>query len=159
MTTQIRRASSGDAPTILRFIRELAEFERAPEKVETDAATIARQLEMPSPPFLCWLAFVEEEPAGFALAFHTYSTWKGRTGMWLEDLYVSPTRRGEGLGMALLRTVAQEALAEGCGRLELTVLEWNTGAQEVYRAAGLAPLTEWRTWRAEGQAIADIANG
>lgn len=156
---RIRPASPDDASTIHRFIAELAEFEREPEAVETTPERIREQLAAQSPPFECLLAEVAGEAAGFALFFPNYSTWRGRQGIYLEDLYVSPAFRRRGVARALVRRVAEIALERGAGRLELSVLDWNHGAMDFYRSLGARPLDSWTTWRLTDGELGAIANG
>ena len=153
----IRFATPADAATILALIRALAAYEREPDAVEASEATLASQLAEPSPPFECLIAEVDGEAAGFALFFHTYSTWRGRRGLWLEDLFVRPEHRGAGIGRALLVELARLAVARGCARFEWTVLDWNELAIGFYRGLGAAPLDEWTTWRLDGAALAALA--
>jgi GNAT superfamily N-acetyltransferase len=143
----IRFAGADDATTIFEFIRRLAEYEREPDAVKVDAATLASQLGSPSPPFECLLAEEDGRALGFALFFHTYSTWRGLRGLWLEDLFVIPECRRMGVGRSLLDRVLSIARERGCGRLEWSVLDWNTPAIAFYRAFGAALLEEWRICR------------
>src|SRR4051812_10369427 len=119
----IRPATAEDAPTILRFIRALAEYERQPNAVQVDVTTLIAQLEESPPPFECLIAELGAQPVGFALFFHTYSTWRGKRGVWLEDLFVLPQFRRHGVGRALLQRVAALTLERGCARLEWSVLD------------------------------------
>lgn len=153
----IRFATPADAATILALVRELAAYEREPDAVEATEATLAAQLAEPSPPFECLIAEIDGEAAGFALFFHTYSTWRGRRGLWLEDLFVRPRHRGAGIGRALLVELARVALDRGCARFEWTVLDWNELAIGFYRSLGAAPMDEWTTWRLDGAALAALA--
>ncbi len=143
----IRFATPDDAAAILRFIRELAEYEKEPDAVEVDEATLRSQLSAARPPFECLMAEKDGDPVGFALFFPTYSTWRGKAGMWLEDLYVTPAARGQGFGAALFRRLGALATERGYGRLELTALDWNEPAIEFYRRFGAPPMAEWTTWR------------
>lgn len=158
MQLTLRRATDADAGTILGFIRALAEYEREPQAVEVDAATLAAQLREPIPPFECTLAELAGAPVGFALYFHTYSTWRGRRGLWLEDLFVLPDARRRGVGRALLAHVAALATARGCARLEWSVLDWNEPAIAFYREQGATLLVEWTTCRVSGDALARLAS-
>jgi GNAT superfamily N-acetyltransferase len=143
----IRFAGADDATAIFEFIRGLAEYEREPDAVKVDVATLASQLSSPSPPFECLLAEEDGRALGFALFFHTYSTWRGLRGLWLEDLFVIPECRRMGVGRSLLDRVLSIARERGCGRLEWSVLDWNTPAIAFYRAFGAALLEEWRICR------------
>jgi GNAT superfamily N-acetyltransferase len=150
---RIRTAREGDGETILAFVRELAEYEREPASVLATAAIYDAQLASVRPPFECLIAEEEGEPVGFALYFPTYSTWRGKPGIHLEDLWVTPPSRRRGIGRALLVRVAQIAISRGCARLEWPVLDWNTPAHAFYRALGARPLEEWTTWRLDGDAL------
>ncbi len=152
----IRLAGPEDASTILRFIRELAAYEREPDAVEVDAQTLAAQLAEPSPPFECLIA-EDDEPVGFALFFSTYSTWRGRRGLHLEDLRVTPNARRRGVGSALLRRLATIAVERGCARLEWAVLDWNELAISFYRGLGATPQDEWTTWRLTDEPLRALA--
>jgi GNAT superfamily N-acetyltransferase len=154
---QIRTATRDDAATILRFIKALAEYERMPDAVETDALTLERQLGSEHPPFECLIAYLDHQPAGFALFFHNYSTWRGRRGIWLEDLFVLPEARRNGIAKALLQRVAALAVERNCGRLEWSVLDWNAPAIDFYRTLGAQVLTEWKLCRLTGQDIETLA--
>jgi GNAT superfamily N-acetyltransferase len=144
---EIRFAGVGDAATLLRFIQALAVYERAPDAVEVDAETLAAQLGAAQPPFECLLAEQQGVAVGFALFFHSYSTWRGRRGIWLEDLFVSPEARRRGVGRALLERVMALARERGCGRLEWSVLDWNQPALDFYRSLGADVLDQWRICR------------
>lgn len=157
MTIAIRAATSGDVPTILRFIRELAAYEREPDAVEATEAMLETALFGATPAAEALIAERDGNGIGFALFFHTFSTWTGRRGVWLEDLYVTPDARGSGAGAALLKTLAQIAIDRDCPRLEWTVLDWNTPAIEFYRAKGAKPQDEWTTQRVTGDALRVLA--
>ena len=144
---EIRPATSADIPTILGFIRELAIYEREPDAVLATEADLLRDGWGPTPRFTALIAEYEGAPAGFALYFTSYSTWRGHHGIRLEDLYVTPALRGKGIGKALLRKLAQIAVEQGCPRLEWDVLEWNAPAIAVYESIGAKILTEWRIMR------------
>ncbi len=150
----IRPARPDDAPTLLALVRALAAYERAPDAVVATEADFARGLgtEMDA-------LVAEEEGAalGFALFFSTWSTWRGRPGVHLEDLFVVPEARGRGVGAALLSAVAAEAVRRGCARLEWQVLDWNEPALAFYRSLGAASLDEWVPMRVDGEALAALA--
>jgi GNAT superfamily N-acetyltransferase len=150
---QIRAATADDAACILAFIRALAEYEREPDAVQVDADTLARQLQQQPPPFECLIAELDQVPVGFALFFHTYSTWRGKRGIWLEDLFVLPDARRRGVGAALLRRVAALALERDCARFEWSVLDWNTPAIDFYRGFGAQVLQAWRICRISDAAL------
>jgi GNAT superfamily N-acetyltransferase len=153
----IRPATPADVPTLLRFIRELALYEREPHAVVATEADLLRDGFGPAPRFRALIADVDGAPAGFALFFTSYSTWRGHHGIRLEDLYVTPELRGQGIGKALLARVAQIAVAEGCPRLEWDVLDWNAPAIAVYERLGAHILTEWRIMRLSGDALTALA--
>lgn len=157
MTTIVRAAKPSDVPQILAFIRGLAEYERAPNEVEATEEGLLQDGFGPNPFYFCLIAEQDGVPAGFALFFFNYSTWKGRPGIYLEDLYVEPRFRGLGIGKALLQRVAAFAVEKGCRRLEWAVLDWNTPAIEFYRAMGAEFLDEWRMVRVTGDALPRLA--
>lgn len=154
MSLSIRFATPGDAATILGFIRKLAEYEREPGAVEVSVAQLLAQLESASPPFECLLAEFEARAAGFALFFPNYSTWRGRPGLYLEDLFVLEEYRGRGIGGALMRRLGEIVGERGWGRMEWAVLNWNTPAQSFYRDQGAHPLDQWTLWRIDAEALA-----
>ena len=153
----IRPATPADIPTILRFIRELALYEREPDAVLATEADLLRDGFGPTPRFWALIAEHEGKAAGFALYFTSYSTWRGHHGIRLEDLYVTPALRGQGIGKALLARLAQIALEQGCPRLEWDVLEWNAPAIAVYQKIGARILIEWRIMRIDGEALESLA--
>ncbi len=154
----IRHAVPADAPTILAFIRELAEYERLAHAAVATVEEIERTLFGPDPQARVHIAEWEGEPAGFALSFFSYSTFLARRGVWLEDLFVRPAFRGRGLGKALLLHLAQECRENGYGRLEWSVLKWNEPSIAFYEALGAARMEEWVTYRLGGGALSS-ANG
>jgi GNAT superfamily N-acetyltransferase len=153
----IRPATPDDVPTILRFIRELALYEREPDAVVATEADLLRDGWGPSPRFTALIADYDGAPAGFALYFTSYSTWLGHHGIRLEDLYVTPAMRGHGIGKALLARLARIALDEGCPRLEWDVLNWNEPAIAVYRRIGATIQTEWSIMRLAGEPLHVLA--
>jgi GNAT superfamily N-acetyltransferase len=155
----IRPARPADADTLFRFIRELAEYEREPDAVQTSPVALAAQLAEEPPPFECLIAERDDAPVGFALFFHNYSTWRGRRGLYLEDLYVSPSHRGRGVGKRLLVELARVATERGCARLEWSVLDWNQPAIEFYRALGATPMDEWTVFRLTDEPLDALATG
>lgn len=155
----IRKAVREDAATIFRFICDLAEFEKALDKVETSAEGIAEAMFGPDAVTGGLIAEVDGKPAGFAVYYYTFSTWQGRNGIYLEDLYVDPEHRGAGLGKALMKAVAEIAVKRGCGRMEWSVLDWNVGAIRVYDAVGGVPQSEWIRYRLEDDTLAGFAAG
>ena len=171
----LRPATPADVPVILRLIRELATYERQPEKVEATEADLLRDgfglapdgrtpLQSAQPlRFRVLIADWTEQgsatqAAGFALFFASYSTWVGHHGIRLEDIYVAPALRGKGIGKALLTRIAQIALAEGCSRLEWDVLTWNEPALAFYRSIGAATQQEWRIMRLSGDELQGLAS-
>lgn len=155
----IRPATADDAALILRFIRDLAIYEKAESSVQTDEAGIRSSLFGPDAKAQALICEVGGEAIGYAVYFYNYSTWLGRNGVYLEDLYVSPERRGSGAGKALLQHIAKQAVAEGCGRFEWSVLDWNEPAIQFYEAAGARPQSEWTVYRLEGEALRAFAQG
>jgi GNAT superfamily N-acetyltransferase len=154
---EIRSATPGDVPQILTFVRELAAYEREPDAVVATERMLSEALFGDRPWAETVVAEIDGAPVGFALFFHNFSTWTGRPGIYVEDLYVSPAARGTGVGKALLRHVASLALDRGCGRLEWAVLDWNQPAIDFYRGMGAQPMDEWTVQRVSGQALAGLA--
>lgn len=159
MPTTIRPATPADVPQILAFIRDLALYERAPKEVTATEEGLMRDGFGANPFYSCLMAEEDGAPAGFALFFFNYSTWKGRPGVYLEDLFVEPRFRGMGIGKALLKRVAAFAVERGCERLQWEVLDWNTPAIDFYRAMGAEFLDEWRNVRMSGEALLRLADG
>jgi GNAT superfamily N-acetyltransferase len=152
----IRPAVSADIPLILKFIRGLAEYEKLSHEVEATEARLRATL-FPGdgrPVAECILAFEENEPSGFALYFWSYSTFLARPGLYLEDVFVVPERRGRGIGRALFLHLARLANARGCGRMEWSVLDWNEPAIRFYESLGARRMQEWTTCRLAGEALA-----
>ncbi len=157
MTCTIRFAGAADAALILRFVRELADYERALDKVVADEALLGKALGETPPAAEALIAELDGAPVGLALFFHNFSTWTGWRGLYLEDLYVTPAARGAGVGKALLTRLAAIAVERGCARFEWQVLTWNTPAIDFYRAMGAELMEEWRTCRVSGEALAKLA--
>lgn len=159
MTIAIRKArtSIDDAELIHRFVCELAAYEREPDAVEATPESLLEQLRADRPPFECLIAEADGEPVGFALFFLSYSTWRGRPGLYVEDIYVPEARRGRGVGDALLRALGRLALDRGCARLELAVLDWNEPSIAFYEHRGATALDEWRLFRFDGEALDRLA--
>ena len=153
----VRPAAVADVPTILQLIRELAEYERAPNDVTATEKQLVDVLFGEKPSAEVRLAFAAEEPVGFAVFFHNFSTWLGRPGLYLEDLFVRPAERGKGYGRALLVDLAKIARERGCGRMEWAVLDWNEPAIEFYRKLGAKPMEEWTVFRLTSDGIAKLA--
>jgi GNAT superfamily N-acetyltransferase len=157
MATTIRTAAPADIPEILNFIRALAVYERAPEAVIATEADLLRDGFGANPFYFCLIAEHDGKPAGFAFYFFDYSTWLGRPGIYLEDLFVHPEFRGLGIGKALLKQVAAIALENNCARLKWSVLDWNTPAIDFYRAMGAEFMDEWANVRIAGEALERLA--
>lgn len=153
----IRIATPADVPLILHFIRALAAYKREPDAVSASETDLLRDGFGPNPFYSCLIAEHNACPAGFALYFFNYSTWKGRPGLYLEDLFVLPEFRGLGIGKALLRQVAAIAVEKNCPRLQWEVLDWNTPAIDFYRSMGAEFLDEWRNVRVSGDALHRLA--
>lgn len=153
----IRPATSDDAQCILDFIIELAVYEKAPQEVVTDVDGIRDSLFGPAATARALICCIDNKPIGYAVYFYSYSTWLGKNGIYLEDVYVSPAERGKGAGKAMLQRLAQIALQENCGRLEWSVLDWNTPAIEFYEALNAIPQSEWIRYRLTGDALAALA--
>jgi GNAT superfamily N-acetyltransferase len=153
----IRPATPADVPLILEFIRELADYEREPQAAVATAADLVRDGFGPEPKFRVDIAEWSGEPAGFAFYFWNYSTWQGKPGLYLEDLFVRPRYRGKGIGKALLVHLARVAVKNNCGRLVWQVLDWNTPAIEFYQSLGAETMKEWLTMRVTGEALVRLA--
>lgn len=153
----LRFAESADLPQILAFIRELAEYEQLAHEVVADEATLEAGLFGAMPGAEVLLAEVDGEAAGFALFFHNFSTFLGRRGLYLEDLFVRPAFRGRGVGRHLMASLAKIAVERGCGRFEWSVLDWNAPAIGFYRSLGAAGLDEWTVQRVDGEALGALA--
>lgn len=149
----IRPATAADAQLILRFIADLADYEKLSHEVKATQADIVRDLFGAAPKVFCEIAEWGGEPVGFALWFYTYSTFQGQHGIWLEDLYVDPALRGKGIGKALLMHLAQRCVAEDLGRFEWWVLNWNTPSIDFYKAQGGVMQDEWTKVRVDGPAL------
>ncbi|WMT89910.1 GNAT family N-acetyltransferase [Pelagibacterium sp. H642] len=157
MSLIIRRAEPGDAGLVLEFIIKLAEYEKLNDEVSATEADIEKHLFGPEPKVFCEIAEHEGKPVGFALWFYTFSTFQGRHGIWLEDLYVEPGVRGNGIGKALLRHLARRCRNEGLGRLSWWVLNWNEPAIKFYKAQGAVMHDEWTVCRVSGPELEALA--
>ncbi len=153
----IRAAKPEDSQTIMQFVHELAIYEKEPDAVKATAAHMSQALFCDAPKAFCLIAEIDGRPVGFALYFYSFSTWLGQHGIYLEDLYVNPSARGLGAGKALLKELAKIAVAENCGRVEWSVLDWNTPAIDFYKAAGALPQDEWTVYRLSGSALNHFA--
>jgi GNAT superfamily N-acetyltransferase len=158
MTLIIRPATRADLPLIAQFIRDLAEYEKLAHEVRFDEATLAGHLFGSRPMAEVVIGEVGGEPQGFALFFHNFSTFEGRPGLYLEDLFVRPAARGSGLGRALLAHLAALAVERGCARLEWSVLDWNAPAIGFYEKLGARAMSDWTIMRVDGEALADLGN-
>ncbi len=154
---QIRMATEEDVSSILAFIKALAAYEKRSHQVIADEASLRDTLFGKYAYAETLIAELNGEPAGFALFFHTYSTFLARPGIYLEDLFVKPELRGRGIGRALLARLAQLSEERGCGRLEWSVLNWNQPAIDFYRSLGAEPLDEWTQYRLTGEALRRLA--
>jgi GNAT superfamily N-acetyltransferase len=154
----IRAATVADVPVILELIRALATYERAPNEVTATEQRLTEVLFGQKPAAEVLLAFENETAVGFAVFFHNFSTWLGRPGVYLEDLFVGPEHRGKGYGRALLIHLAKIARERGCGRMEWAVLDWNEPAIEFYRKLGAKPMDEWTVFRLTRDGIAKLAD-
>jgi GNAT superfamily N-acetyltransferase len=155
----LRLAEPSDISIILQLIRELATYEREPHAVVATEADLLRDGFGERPIFHCLIAEEDGEPAGFAFYFFNYSTWRGRPGIHLEDLFVRPLFRGRGIGKALLIKVAEVAVANQCARFQWDVLDWNQTAIDFYHSLGAKFMTEWRIMRVSGEALTALAAG
>jgi GNAT superfamily N-acetyltransferase len=153
----IRSATPADVPAIHRLIVELAVYEKEPDAVKASHDDLARALFGERPVAECVLAEIAGAPVGLALFFTNFSTWTGKPGLYLEDLFVMPSARGAGLGKALLVHLAELCVARGYGRFEWSVLDWNTPAIGFYQALGAKPMDEWTVMRVDGEALTALA--
>jgi GNAT superfamily N-acetyltransferase len=156
-TIKIEAATPADLALILDLIRGLAAYEREPEAVVTTEADLQAALFGPRPAAECVIAYQDGVPAGFALWFQTFSTWTGRPGLWLEDLFVRPEHRRRGVGTALLGYLARLCVERGYARFEWSVLDWNTPALDFYKSLGAVAMDEWTTHRLTGASIEKLA--
>ena len=154
---KIRAATPGDVPEILKFIRELAEYEKLADQAVATAEDLMRDGFSEQPYFHVLIAEWDRQPAGFALYFFNYSTFQGKPGLYLEDVFVRPPFRGKGIGKALLLHLAKTAVDEGCGRFQWQVLDWNKPSIEFYESLGAQVMTEWLTMRVTGEALTKLA--
>jgi len=159
MSLNIRPATRDDAALILRFITDLAIYEKAEHEVKTDVAGIENSLFAETSNAHGVICELDGKPIGYAVYFFNYSTWLGRHGLYLEDLYVTPQQRGIGAGKSLLRHLARLAVARGCGRFEWSVLDWNQPAIDFYESIGARPQSEWIGYRLTGDALTAFAAG
>ena len=153
----LRPGTRADVPLVLELIRELAAYERAPDAVVATEEGLLRDGFGPVPLFRTLIAELDAAPVGFALFFLAYSTWRGQPTLFLEDLFVRPSARGHGVGKAMMRALAAEAVRLGCGRFVWQVLDWNTPSIAFYESLGAEVVREWLTCRLEGEALQALA--
>ena len=154
---RIEPATIADVPIVLRLIKALAEYERLAHEVVATESSVRETLFGSKPSAEAVIACAGDEPVGFAVWFHNYSTFVSRPGLYLEDLFVLPEWRGRGIGRALLRYLARIAVSRGCGRMEWSVLDWNEPAIGFYRSLGARPMGDWTVYRLTGEALARLA--
>src|SRR5882757_7669227 len=159
MSLAIRRARRDEAGLVFALVRELAEYEKLSHEVEATEADIDAALFGSQPRLFCEIAEWEAEPVGFAVWFVNFSTFSGRSGIYLEDLFVRPAQRGNGIGKALLAHLAKQCVAHGWSRLQWAVLDWNTPSIEFYKSLGAVLMDEWTVCRVTGSALQALANG
>jgi GNAT superfamily N-acetyltransferase len=159
MSLHIRRARSDEAGLVLSLVRELAEYEKLSHEVEATEADIAAALFGENPVLFCEIAEWAGEPVGFAVWFLNYSTFAGRLGIYLEDLFVRPAQRGKGIGKALLAHLAKQCVANGWSRLQWSVLDWNTPSIDFYKSLGAVLMDEWTICKVSGPALMALAEG
>ena len=157
MSLSIRRARPDQAGLVLGFVRELAEYEKLSHEVEATEAMIADALFGDDPRLFCAIAEWNGEPVGFAVWFLNFSTFSGRHGIYLEDLFVRPSHRGKGIGKALLVHLAKECVTNGWSRLQWSVLDWNTPSIEFYKSLGAVMMDDWTLCRVTGDALTSLA--
>jgi len=156
-TLKIVPATGHDIPLVLSFIRKLAEYEKLSHQVVATEELLREELFGARRVAEVVIAYLDDEPVGFALYFHNFSTFVGRAGIYLEDLFVEPAHRGKGVGKALLIHIAKLAVERKCGRFEWAVLDWNTPSIDFYRSLGAAPLDDWTLFRLTGDALNRVA--
>jgi len=157
MTIRIERATERDVSVVLHMIKELAEYERMSDQVVATESGLREALFGGQRSAEVLLAYADDQPAGFALFFHNFSTFLGRRGLYLEDLFVKPERRGAGIGKRLLVELARISVERNCGRFEWSVLDWNEPAIGFYKKLGAAPMDEWTIFRVTGDALTRLA--
>lgn len=157
-TIEIRKATIEDSSLILKFVTELAIYEKAEHEVKATQSDIQKSLFGSDSKTKAIICNIDNKPVGFAVYFYNYSTWLGKHGLYLEDLYVSSEYRGLGAGKAMLKLLAKIALSKNCGRFEWSVLDWNEPAIEFYQSIGAKPQTEWVGYRLAGKSLEEFAN-
>jgi len=155
---EIREATIEDSALILKFVKELAEFERAASEVTATVEDIQRSIFGADSTVHALICSIDEMPIGFAVYFYNYSTWKGKNGLFLEDIYIQPKYRSKGAGKMLLKHLAKIAVLKDCGRFEWSVLNWNKSTIKFYESIGAKPQNEWISYRLEGKALRDFAD-
>jgi len=156
-SVKIRSAEISDLPVILQFIHDLAKYEKAPNEVVLSISDLEQSLFGTNPQVYCLIAELENEVTGFAVWHLNYSTWLGKHGIYLEDLYVDPKYRGQGHGKALLRKLAQICVERGYKRLQWWVLDWNQSAIDFYKSIGAEPMDQWTVFRVSGSSLEKLA--
>ena len=154
----IREATPADVPAIMQLIHDLAEYEKAPQEVETNEVEIAAALFADQPKVFAHVIDLDGEVIGMAIWFLNFSTWLGKHGIYLEDLYVKPNYRGRGYGLAMLKFLAALCVQRGYGRFQWWVLDWNTPAIEFYKSQGAIAMDEWTVYRVTGEALKKLGN-
>jgi GNAT superfamily N-acetyltransferase len=157
MSITIRRARPGEAALVLAFVRELADYEKLLHELEVTEADLDAALFCDNPRLFCEIAEWQSEPVGFAVWFFNFSTFSGRSGIYLEDLFVRPGHRGKGIGKAMLIHLARQCVANGCSRLQWSVLDWNAPSINFYKSLGAELMDEWTVCRLNGQALKALA--
>jgi GNAT superfamily N-acetyltransferase len=155
----ITAATAADLPLIQSLIHDLATYERLAHEAQASREDLAAALFCPAPRVFCDIARWQGEPAGMAIWFYNFSTFRGRHGLYLEDLFVKPAQRGHGIGAGLLKHLAARCVREGLGRFEWAVLDWNEPAIGFYRSLGAKPMQEWTVWRMDGEALQRLGRG
>lgn len=158
MTLSVRAARPEDVPQILMFIHALADYEKLAHEVVATEAQLRESLFGSKPEVEALIGLLDQKPVGFALFFHNYSTFLSRKGIYLEDLFVLPERRGRGVGKALLAELARIAVSRNCGRMEWSVLDWNEPAIQFYQSLGTVQMSDWTTCRLMGESLKTLAN-
>lgn len=158
LNIKIRKATIEDSSIILKFVKELAKFERAASEVSASIEDIQSSIFGAESSVHALICTVNNEPIGFAVYFYNYSTWHGKNGLYLEDIFITPEYRNKGAGKKLLKHLAKIAVSKDCGRFELSVLDWNEAAIRFYESTGAKPQSEWVIYRLEDQALRDFAD-
>ena len=155
---KIREATIDDSSLILKFVKELAEFERAASEVSATVEDIRKSIFGADSTVHALICSMDAKPIGFAVYFYNYSTWKGKNGLYLEDIYITPDYRSKGAGRKILKYLAKIAVSKDCGRFELSVLDWNESAIKFYESIGAKPQSEWIVYRLAGDALRDFSD-